>query len=429
MKKIWFMMLMMCAVSAFTACSDDEENEVINPVTGVSVPATGKIGNEVIIRGTGFTASGIAIYLENASKDRFKMEASFNNAGASFTVPYTLSVGPHSVLLTQNEEEWPLGTITLEEADNPIGALTLPEPVAPGKETLIGGNGYDKGDKIVLQQGDAALVEIPDVTVTDQGLQFTVPKDCAEGVYAMSLVRGASSWSLGDLTVQKLRRVKKIMSKVTYFGDVTLNLSYDKEGRLSSIVSEDSTMKWDLEYGNDVIKTTSVMAGIPLEYTLENGRVVKSVAFDAWDDTETYNYWTYDGDYLKSVVNEGKEYGGANLNVTYKDGNLSALEECQCTYEYGENALNAVPNTIDPGYVLQLLVLLMGDEDTAIALLCNATGKTSVKVPTQISKVTDFTEEGGEIYTPYSIDSKREGEVLKMVTEGYEAEITYEVID
>ncbi len=261
MKKIWFMMLMMCAVSAFTACSDDEENEVINPVTGVSVPATGKIGNEVIIRGTGFTASGIAIYLENASKDRFKMEASFNNAGASFTVPYTLSVGPHSVLLTQNEEEWPLGTITLEEADNPIGALTLPEPVAPGKETLIGGNGYDKGDKIVLQQGDAALVEIPDVTVTDQGLQFTVPKDCAEGVYAMSLVRGASSWSLGDLTVQKLRRVKKIVSKMGGMS-ISLNLSYDKEGRLSSIDSEDG-MKWKLEYENNVIKTTSVMKGVP----------------------------------------------------------------------------------------------------------------------------------------------------------------------
>ena len=71
MKKIWFMMLMMCAVGAFMACSSDEdENAQSNPVSGVSVPATGKIGNEVIIRGTGFTASDWRMLKKTDSKWR-----------------------------------------------------------------------------------------------------------------------------------------------------------------------------------------------------------------------------------------------------------------------------------------------------------------------------------------------------------------------
>ena len=128
MKKIWFMMLMICAVGAFMACSsDDDEQMVVNPVSGVSVPATGKIGNEVIIRGTGFTASDISIYLENTEKDRFKMEASFNNAGASFSVPFTVAVGAYSVVLVQGTSEWVLGTITLNGADNPVMALLMPD--------------------------------------------------------------------------------------------------------------------------------------------------------------------------------------------------------------------------------------------------------------------------------------------------------------
>ncbi|WP_455970943.1 hypothetical protein [Bacteroides congonensis] len=432
MKKIWFMMLMICAVGVFMACSnDDDENMVVNPVSGVSVPATGKIGNEVIIRGTGFTASDIAIYLENTEKDRFKMEASFNNAGASFSVPFTVAVGTYSVVLVQGTSEWVLGTITLNGADNPVMALLMPDTfVAPGTEVLLGGNGYEAGDKLELLLENTTPIEISAITITDSGLQFTVPVTCTEGEYVVNLVRGVNSWELGKMTVQKVRRVKSIAAGASQMGlDVTLNLSYDAEGRLSSIVSEDG-MRWDLSYGKNLITTASALSGTPLEYILdESGKVTKASAVDAFDDTETYNMWTYEGDYLNSIVNTGESYEGLNLENIYEKGDLVNLDAFQITYEYGKDALKVAPNTIEPGIALQLATLLMAKEDAAIAFLCGITGKTSGKVPTEMKVVSNYTPEGEPIYITQSITSSKEGEVLKMVTEGYQAEITYEVAE
>lgn len=432
MKKIWFMMLMICAVGVFMACSsDDDEQMVVNPVSGVSVPATGKIGNEVIIRGTGFTASDISIYLENTEKDRFKMEASFNNAGASFSVPFTVAVGTYSVVLVQGTSEWVLGTITLNGADNPVMALLMPDTfVAPGTEVLLGGNGYEAGDKLELLLENATPIEISAITITDSGLQFTVPVTCTEGEYVVNLVRGVSSWELGKMTVQKVRRVKSIAAGASQMGlDVTLNLSYDAEGRLSSIVSEDG-MRWDLSYGKNLITTASASSGVPLEYILdESGKVTKASAVDAFDDTETYNIWAYEGDYLSSIVNTGEWYAGLNLENIYEKGNLVNLDAFQIVYEYDKDALKVAPNTIEPGIALQLAVLLMAKEDAAIAFLCGITGQTSGKVPTGMKVVSGFTPEGEFEYTTQSITSSKEREVLKMVTEGYQAEITYEVAE
>ena len=433
MKKIWFMMLMICAVGVFMACSsDDDENMVVNPVSGVSVPATGKIGNEVIIRGTGFTASDIAIYLENAEKDRFKMEASFNNAGASFSVPFTVAVGTYSVVLVQGTSEWVLGTITLNGADNPVMALLMPDTfVAPGTEVLLGGNGYEAGDKLELLLENATPIEISAITITDLGLQFTVPVTCTEGEYVVNLVRGVSSWELGKMTVQKVRRVKSIAAGASQMGlDVMLNLSYDAEGRLSSIVSEDGK-RWDLSYGKNLITTASASSGVPLEYILdESGKVTKASAVDAFDDTETYNMWTYEGDYLNSIVNIGEWYEGFNFENIYEKGDFVNLDAFQIVYEYDKDALKVVPNTIEPGIALQLAILINCKEDAAIAFLCNITGKTSGKVPIEMKVASgSFTDEGEPIYTTQSITSSKEGEVLKMVTEGYQAEITYEVAE
>ena len=429
MKKIWFLMLMMCAVSVFTACSDDDgENEVPNPVIGAKVPSTGKIGDEVIIQGTGFTASDLAIYLENSSQDRFKMNASFNNAGASFNVPLTLTVGTYSVILVQNTEEWPLGSITLESADNPVDAITVPDAVvAPGEKILLGGIGYEQGDKIALQAGDEEPIEITDVTISDLGLQFTIPSTCPENEYVVSLVREANSWVLGNIEVQKHRRVKSLYANMEGTGEISLNLSYDNAGRLKSISS--AYGDWNLVYGDNTITTTSIMTGEPLEYTLENGKVIKGSAFDAYDETEAYNTWNYEGEYLSSVINSGKWYEGMNINVVYnEEGNLNEWMEMLCEYVYDENSLKAIPNTIDLGFALHLPALMM-KEDAIIPLLCNVAGKTSAKIPSQIKNIIGYTEEGEPQFTTHSITLTREGEVLKMITQGSEVEVTYEVIE
>ena len=80
MKKIWLLMLMVCTViGTFTACSSDDDGDPTPqlPVSAVSIPATAEVGGEVIIRGTGFTASGISLYLENSSKEKTAIDAAF----------------------------------------------------------------------------------------------------------------------------------------------------------------------------------------------------------------------------------------------------------------------------------------------------------------------------------------------------------------
>lgn len=39
MKKVFWMLLMICAVGAFTACSDDDNEGVTNPITNPKVQA------------------------------------------------------------------------------------------------------------------------------------------------------------------------------------------------------------------------------------------------------------------------------------------------------------------------------------------------------------------------------------------------------
>ena len=147
-------MLMVCTViGTFTACSSDDDGDLTPqlPVSGVSIPATAEVGGEVIIRGTGFTASGISLYLENSSKEKTAIDAAFSNAGVTFTVPMSLVAGVYNVILTQSGNEWTLGSITLTDADSPIISPSLPEMVVnPGKEVTLGGSGYESGDKIVL---------------------------------------------------------------------------------------------------------------------------------------------------------------------------------------------------------------------------------------------------------------------------------------
>ena len=55
MKKLISMMLMLCAVITFSACSSDDDGPS-NPVSNPTIPQSAKIGAEVTIQGTGFAA-------------------------------------------------------------------------------------------------------------------------------------------------------------------------------------------------------------------------------------------------------------------------------------------------------------------------------------------------------------------------------------
>ncbi|CUO54017.1 hypothetical protein [Bacteroides finegoldii] len=422
MKKIWLLMLMVCTViGTFTACSSDDDGDPTPqlPVSGVSIPATAEVGGEVIIRGRGFTASGISLYLENSSKEKTAIDAAFSNAGVTFTVPMSLVAGVYNVILTQSGNEWTLGSITLTDADSPIISPSLPEMVVnPGKEVTLGGSGYESGDKIVLKAENTSNIEISEVTISTDGLTFTLPADCPEGDYTVSLIRGTSSWVLDNvvLTVQKAKRVKELLVDAGKNMQLLLQINYDDKGRVNHVIVDDMEWDWAFQYEASVITTVSPISKAVLTYTIDDGKIIKST--DAMFDN--YNNWAYtERDYLSSVVNEEndyEDYDGMNMTFTYNtDGNLEKLtmgSDIDIQYTYNEGSIATVTNTIDPALAIHLINLILTKEDVACAFLLNQIGMTSKKIPNSITM--PIQKENGIEYRTYDLVVKMVDNVLSI---------------
>ena len=202
MKKLISMMLMLCAIITFSACSSDDDGPS-NPVSNQVVPSSAKIGSEVTIQGNGF-ASGQTIYLQPEQGAEVNANAKMTSNGATFTIPYTMTPGKVNVVLKVANDSFTLGSMNLLAADNPISTLSLPADMAIGQEVTIAGIGFAQGDKIVV--GDKTI----DATIAADGVKFTVPADLAEGEYAVSLVRGNSTWELGKVYAYQQRQVESI---------------------------------------------------------------------------------------------------------------------------------------------------------------------------------------------------------------------------
>ena len=97
MKKLISMMLMLCAIITFSACSSDDDGPS-NPVSNQVVPSSAKIGSEVTIQGNGF-ASGQTIYLQPEQGAEVNTNAKMTSNGATFTIPYTMTPGKVNVVL------------------------------------------------------------------------------------------------------------------------------------------------------------------------------------------------------------------------------------------------------------------------------------------------------------------------------------------
>lgn len=445
MKKIWLLMLMVCTViGTFTACSSDDDGDPTPqlPVSSVSIPATAAVGGEVIIRGTGFTASGISLYLENSSKEKTVIDAAFSNAGVTFTVPMSLVAGVYNVILTQSGNEWTLGSITLTDADSPIISPSLPEVVVnPGKKVTLGGSGYESGDKIVLKAESTSNIEISEVTISTDGLTFTLPADCPEGDYTVSLIRGTSSWVLDNvvLTVQKAKRVKELLVDAGKDMQLLLQINYDDKGRVNHVIVDDMEWDWAFQYEASVITTVSPISEVGLTYTIDDGKIIKST--DAMFDN--YNNWAYtERDYLSSVVNEEngyEDYGGMNMTFTYNaDGNLEKLtmgSDIDIQYTYNEGSIATVTNTIDPALAIHLINLILTKEDVACVFLLNQIGMTSKKIPNSITM--PIQKENGIEYRTYDLVVEMVDNVLSINCDEAVAElagianltITYEDIE
>ncbi len=420
MKKLISMMLMLCAIVTFSACSSDDDGPT-NPVTNPVVPTSAKIGAEVTVQGSGF-ATGQTLLLQPAEGEAVNVNARMSTNGATFTVPYTMTVGKVSVVLKNGNDIWTLGSINLLAADNPISAMVLPEEMAIGKEATIAGLGFADGDKIVL--GDAADKAIAG-TATADGLKFTVPADQAEGEYTVSLVRGASSWQLAQTYVYQPRQIESITisehpmlgayaSMLGLEGSVlTLNLAYNNDGSLSGVTSN-SNLNWEVAYEGKTVTVTGSMSA-PLVYTLDDqNRVVACTA-------QGVEYvWSYDANgYLVSVKPEGAaDDSELAFGFTYTEGNMSAYNMGEFTNSFStDKAVRVCPNTVEPIILHNCFGYMFGRDDLFFGALLSRNVKISAYVPSQFGAA-DMDMDGSLVTNPFAIEKSFADNALTIKTSG-----------
>lgn len=412
------MMLMLCAIVTFSACSSDDEGPT-NPVTNPVVPVSANIGAEVTVQGSGF-AAGQTLWLQPAEGEAVNVNARMSANGATFTIPYTMTVGKVSVVLKNGNDSWTLGNINLLAANNPISTMTLPTEMELGKEVTIAGIGFADGDKIVF--GDAADKAIAG-TATADGLKFTVPADQAEGEYTVSLVRGASSWQLAQTYVYQPRQIESITISEHPMVDPNdpfkINFVYNEDGSLKELKS--SEYNWTFEYEGNTVKTTGqiYMDGMSFTYTLDdNGRIVSSTGYDMYGDEVSYT-WNYDAaGYLVSVKKAGAEEDDSNFLNTYTDGNLSAYTLSLTNEMSTDKSVRVCPNTVEPIFLHNSFGFLLGRQDLFLGFLLNRNVKVSAYVPSQIVAADMDMATGNDITTTTAIEKSFADNALTLKTVG-----------
>lgn len=421
MKKLISMMLMLCAIITFSACSSDDDGPS-NPVSNQVVPSSAKIGSEVTVQGNGF-ASGQTIYLQPEQGAEVNANAKMTSNGATFTIPYTMTPGKVNVVLKVANDSFTLGSMNLLAADNPISTLSLPADMAIGKEVTIAGIGFAQGDKIVV--GDKTI----DATVTTDGVKFTVPADLAESEYAVSLVRGNSTWELGKVYAFLQRQVESITitdnAMLNMYapmlgleeGKLVVNFAYNEDGSLKAI-SSNGAVEWAFEYSGKTI-TTKNLYDQPIAYTIDDqGRIIGSTGYDMYGDAVAYT-WNYDANgYLVSVKKNGAaDNDDANLLNTYTDGNLSAYTMSLANGLATDKSIRTCPNTIEPLYLLNAFGWMQTREDLFLGFLLNRNVKVSTYVPSQLIAA-EMDESGAETSVTAGIESSFTNNTLTMQTTG-----------
>ena len=422
MKKLISMMLMLCAIITFSACSSDDDGPS-NPVSNANVPTSAKIGAEVTIQGNGF-ASGQTLYLQPEQGAEVNTNAKMTSNGATFTIPYTLTPGKVNVVLKVANDSFTLGSMNLLAADNPISTLSLPSEMGLGQEVTIAGIGFAQSDKIVV--GDKTI----DATVTADGVKFTVPADLAEGEYAVSLVRGSASWELGKVYAFQQRQIESItitdnaMLKMyapmlgLEDGTLTVNFAYNEDGSLKGI-SSNGGVEWAFDYSGKTITTMSLFSGAPFTYTLDDqGRIIGSTGYDMYGEDVAYT-WNYDANgYLVSVKKNGvADNDDANLLNTYTDGNLSAYTMSLVNGLTTDKSIRTCPNTVEPLYLLNAFGWMQTREDLFLGFLLNRNVKVSTYVPSQLIAA-ELDENGAETTVTAGIESSFANNTLTMQTTG-----------
>ncbi len=421
MKKLISMMLMLCAVFAFSACSSDDDT---NPITNAVVPSSAKIGSEVTVQGNGFsTTQNLVIWLSQDDVTE-QLSAKMSSSGATFTIPYTFKEGAATVIVDDGKK-WELGSILLVAADNPISAIAVSSETPIATDQTISGIGFTDDDAIVAVLSSDETVSVDcNAAVTSNGIKFDASKITSEGDYDICLRRGQSEWVLGQSYFYQPKRIETISIADNYMitmyasllglkEDVlTLTLGYNTDGTLNSVKSN-CNIGWELTYKDNTVSSTDGQN----VFTLDNQkRVVSSVGKDMYGDATTYT-WAYDADgYLKSV--KPSSTAASDFTLTYTENNLSAYDLGGANSFTTDKSIRCCPGTADPTFLANAFFWAFSREDLFLGFLLNQNVKISSYVPTQMSAYDMDFSTGADKTVTAKIETSFSNNALTLKTTG-----------
>lgn len=428
MKKLYYLMLMVCTVFAFTACSDDDDdgngdNPPQNPVTEYSVPVQGEIGGSVTIKGKGYTAES-KIFLKDTKTEVEATVTARTAVDLVFTVPGTLTAGNYTVVLNQAGGKWDLGSIALV-ATNPVKNIELVESSVKAGETVnIKGTGWADNCRIYLVDAAAASTDVEGVEKTETGIRFTVPAGLAAGAYTVMLEQ-AGDWSLGTIEVvsegpKKLRVIDYVDSDGY---ESKYELFYNADGKIDSVHRSNNDVldeSWKLSYTDTEITITITGTdghGDPANgtsiFNLENG-VVKTSSSTDGDVTVNYTWKTNTKGYLESIVNDEDEDDYAEY--TYADNDDVSSSKCNdggmltdISFVYDANGI--VENNLAGIDGMAFILNTFGFPDF-VARLLGIAGHVTPNLP---SGTTENVGPDGEMWGDYKITFKKSGDLVSEI--------------
>ncbi|WP_292265190.1 hypothetical protein [Butyricimonas sp.] len=424
MKKIWIMMLMICSICVFTACSDDDDDPTPqNPVSNVKIPATAEIGTEIIVSGTGF-ASTAQFSFKGTESSADVTKITVVSTGVTMTIPMNLTPGQHTLILKQNGE-WDLGVIELTAASLPIIGLEIPAEGFTGQTINIGGNGYNETSKVYLETENGTRTEL---TVTDyqSGLTCTLPASLTTGTYALVLTQDGGEWELTEeFEVVQTKRLVKIgwvndFSQIMpdYITESTYEISYANNEPQSfkyANVTYDSEINYGVQINNNQIILSvgeteesweEVFEGYVKQVTLKtNNNFAQSNATIFYDfySTKEINMsgkWAYADQYMKSYEGKG---GFNNWEYTF-DATNNLIDVSGTTFEYDTKKYTR------PGVDIAALLCTLQNLDYTndwgwmYAAFTGLLGEKSTGLPVKMSTLDPETEETTTCELTYSSD-------------------------
>lgn len=451
MKKIWIIMLMICSIYTFSACSDDDNNPTPkNPVSNVKIPATAEIGTEIIISGTGFSSTAQFTFKDTESSVDVT-ECTIVSSGVTITIPMSLTPGQYTLILKQNGE-WELGVIELTAASLPIIGLEIPAEGFIGQPINISGNGYNETSKVYLETPEGSRTEL---TITDyqSGLTCTLPSNLTTGNYNLILTQDGGEWILTEeFEVVKMKRLVKIdwindLSELMpeYIVETKYEISYTNNTPLYfKYIYNECEINYNIDINNEQITLsadeTENDAWEEAFYEGYSKKIILKINNDLAQENITtfYNWskdvnmsgiWTYTDQYMKSYEGKG---GFSQWEYTYVSNNLTDISGYY-TFEYSDVKYSR-PG-VDIASLLSEINSASGDLGWLYAAFTGLLGERSTELPDKITIIDPYEESTATYDLIYTYDEDQyvtsvsyEASYYGMGMVTYRIDFTYEEV-